>query len=905
MEDIKTGVYKVRGGKLYVNKGKSLECFYDSYNNLIILRPGESKFEAIYNELNLSTYFISPELWDNQRRVMEVLVRKSPVEVLIKMDRFFGVGDVVCATTVPKAYKVVYEGSVRIYVWCNREVGSILENNPFIDEIFYDKPQREFDIEVDLNTVEFKWKIRQIEELKGLKSRSFGILDNLGLYLFNRTPVVVLNGEELEWAKNKRAELGSPLIGIQRQASCKTRTYPRSDELVKWLSNKYNVVVLDEKEDGKWKYSLREMASLISVCDVVVCPDSSCLHIAGALKKPIVGLFGHTDGLIISEDYEKCSVIQGKCDSKPCWWNLDCLARSSYKEKCDVDYVKCLGSITFEEIDDEIRRHLSAKKVFICMLTYNLLEWTKKAIESIRSWYPYEIFVVDNESTDGTQEWLRENGIRFVSKKTGVASAQNIGIREFLNGDFQYFLLLNNDVVLRYDTINRLVETLEENPSIWGLSAVEVGCAPWAVDNQDTGDKIEMIRDIPASAYSCTMFTRECIEKVGEFDERFWPRYIEDNDYTLRIRLAGKNFARTDRSIFYHALGAVVKSNTEEKKKKDVHWDTNIRLYIDKWGLHPHEPQLLEKIDRRLVDRNSALYRMKELYEREGGFVLAVKRMMGGFGDHIFMSVIAKYVKDRFPNSKVVYVVPQEFFPVYENNPYVDKVTSYEDYKADICVDCTDIDYRLEMIEMAKFGKIKTHRSKIYLEYLGIFDDIKPEYYVRPEKLEWAESLWGNGKRRVAVSRYASNLLKSYPHFSMLIEELKRNGYSVIVVDEKVASGFKYAFNDAAAIIATADVVISSDSAFSNLAGALKKKTIALFGYRDGSVFAQMFPTFILVRGLCPITNSYNACDYNVKCFPGQNHRDKENIGVAPCLSNISVRNVMEALYETEGSDET
>jgi len=51
------------------------------------------------------------------------------------------------------------------------------------------------------------------------------------------------------------------------------------------------------------------------------------------------------------------------------------------------------------------------------MLTFNLLDKTKQAIESIRSWHDWDLFVIDNESTDGTQEWLKSKISHFRFKK--------------------------------------------------------------------------------------------------------------------------------------------------------------------------------------------------------------------------------------------------------------------------------------------------------------------------------------------------------------------------------------------------------------------------------------------------------------------------------------------------------
>ena len=56
----------------------------------------------------------------------------------------------------------------------------------------------------------------------------------------------------------------------------------------------------------------------------------------------------------------------------------------------------------------------------IILLTFNKLEYTKKCIESIKKYTSgnYEIIVVDNNSTDGTKEWLIEQkNINYIFNK--------------------------------------------------------------------------------------------------------------------------------------------------------------------------------------------------------------------------------------------------------------------------------------------------------------------------------------------------------------------------------------------------------------------------------------------------------------------------------------------------------
>ena len=121
----------------------------------------------------------------------------------------------------------------------------------------------------------------------------------------------------------------------------------------------------------------------------------------------------------------------------------------------------------------------------------------------------------------------------------GVARSWNFGVITGIK-DFaaDYFLILNNDTLLHPDTIDEMVAELERGEAML-VSATNL--------SGDLAEPPEILiyknllerklRDCPD--FSCFMIGREALEKVGPFDENFYPAYFEDNDYHYRIRLAG------------------------------------------------------------------------------------------------------------------------------------------------------------------------------------------------------------------------------------------------------------------------------------------------------------------------------------------------------------------------------
>ena len=84
--------------------------------------------------------------------------------------------------------------------------------------------------------------------------------------------------------------------------------------------------------------------------------------------------------------------------------------------------------------------------------------------------HKFQILVVDNGSTDGSVEWLKERGIPtiFLDSNTGFSGAVNVGIRA---AKTPYVILLNNDTEPDCHYIGEMIKAIERSPKIFSVSS--------------------------------------------------------------------------------------------------------------------------------------------------------------------------------------------------------------------------------------------------------------------------------------------------------------------------------------------------------------------------------------------------------------------------------------------------
>ncbi|HLW67958.1 MAG TPA: glycosyltransferase family 2 protein, partial [Gemmataceae bacterium] len=182
----------------------------------------------------------------------------------------------------------------------------------------------------------------------------------------------------------------------------------------------------------------------------------------------------------------------------------------------------------------------------------------------------YEVIVVDNDSTDGSVEWVKEAypAVKVIALKenVGFARGNNLGLRPARG---EYIALLNNDAVAEPNWLHEAVATLEVSPKLGGVaSKIRFHDDPRVLNStglvlyrdgrggdrgfreEDRG-QFEQEDEVFGPCGAAMVVRRELLDDLGGFDERLF-LYYEDLDLAWRARLRGWSFHYCPKAVVQH-----------------------------------------------------------------------------------------------------------------------------------------------------------------------------------------------------------------------------------------------------------------------------------------------------------------------------------------------------------------
>ncbi len=286
--------------------------------------------------------------------------------------------------------------------------------------------------------------------------------------------------------------------------------------------------------------------------------------------------------------------------------------------------------------------------VAIVIVSWNVRHYLADCLRSVMAELRYsklrgEVWLVDNDSTDGTIEFIEtlfpNVNVIANNENAGFGAANNQGMRAAMLKSPRHFLLLNPDTLVRSGAIGKMVRHLDENPQVgmvgsrlvysdgrlqhsafafpglrqllfefWPLPArlyntwfngryrarkFTLGYRPFEVD-------------FPLGA--AMMVRRDVAEQTGGFDEAFH-MYCEEIDWAWRIRNAGWEIMTVPSAEIVHYGG---ESTKQIAAASVIHlWQSRALLYRKYYA--PWKVSIAKHIVQSGLLRRSVLAETEEL----------------------------------------------------------------------------------------------------------------------------------------------------------------------------------------------------------------------------------------------------------------------------------------------------
>lgn len=208
-----------------------------------------------------------------------------------------------------------------------------------------------------------------------------------------------------------------------------------------------------------------------------------------------------------------------------------------------------------------------SNSIAVLIPVFNNLQYTKKALVDLHvnikklETKIYTI-VIDDGSTDGTSEWVSNNYPNvYLLKGNGSlwwSGGVNLGAKYALQQlNVTYILLWNNDIQVQNDFFVNLEKLIKDDVqyligskiyfkvphnTLWSMGGI---FNPRTGERRMIGyleldnEKYEKVLEVDWLTGMGTLVHKKVIEKIGFWDEKSFPQYHGDADFTYRAKLAG------------------------------------------------------------------------------------------------------------------------------------------------------------------------------------------------------------------------------------------------------------------------------------------------------------------------------------------------------------------------------
>jgi GT2 family glycosyltransferase len=232
-----------------------------------------------------------------------------------------------------------------------------------------------------------------------------------------------------------------------------------------------------------------------------------------------------------------------------------------------------------------------APAVTIVVLNWNGKSLTLDCLDSLSAIDTprVELTVVDNASTDGSVEAIRETYGRDVTvivndENLGFARGNNVGIEHALKRGTDFVLLLNNDTVVDPELIDHLLRPFAADPRV-GITGPKIyyytppdriwfaggevlfprGTARHIGIRQSDRGQFDVERDVDYVTGCALMVKRDVFDAIGMLDPSY-QAYYEDTDFCTRAIRAGYRAVYVPQGKVWHRISASTGGQVSRRK---------------------------------------------------------------------------------------------------------------------------------------------------------------------------------------------------------------------------------------------------------------------------------------------------------------------------------------------------
>lgn len=248
---------------------------------------------------------------------------------------------------------------------------------------------------------------------------------------------------------------------------------------------------------------------------------------------------------------------------------------------------------------------LTLSIILVCWNNKEYLDTCLKSLYETGMKNSFDILVVDNGSTDGSQQMLVEKypNVQIIqnTENVGLGRASNQGI-EATSG--RYVLLLNNDTIVNGSSFDAMVNFLDQNPKTGGVGGkifnpdgTVQSCYNYFSTFREEfliatrlGEIIlpgypavvnsEQIKSVDWISSACLMLRRSVLDEVGVLDDEYFI-YGDEADLQYRIKKAGWDIHYLPQATIIHYGG---RSMDRWKRRKMV-YRGKMLFYEKNYGL--------------------------------------------------------------------------------------------------------------------------------------------------------------------------------------------------------------------------------------------------------------------------------------------------------------------------------